>query len=679
MKKMTWIVVALVSLSINLASAQSADVAEMIREAERVLGEVQVEENAVEGTAEQAAPAAAPVVAPVVAAVSLIDQGVDFYDQGDYERAEKAFEAVLVEDPYNRKAMAYLKKTALKVAAANKEEQRTSRARAIAEVEKAWNPEPSLKGNDLALEAVPEKTEEELAIEAMTERVKAMNIPTLDFVNAPVQDVVIFLSETCRRQDGKGINILTLGMSGAMDVGGITISIRDLNLYEALEYITEIGGLKFEVQPKAVAIMPVNYVAPRDLVLKSYDIIPEVGSELESISGGDSMDDLFGDSVSSTAGPTDVAAFFSIVSWPEGSSAVYQPNFSKLFVKNTEKNLAEVEQILNELKDEAIERRSQQVEIEAKFVEYNEGALEELGFDWTLYAQDGEGDGEFADFTIVSDGDGNTPADGVSLYGGGLRDNTTAFSSFTDAYRQGSSSLLDLLGGTPATLIFNNDNDIPLDLAISAMEQEGTADVLSAPKVTTKSGNEAVIRVSERHRYPQDYNVETGQRTAPVVVPQDWEDYDLGVVLNVTPVVDSESNTIDLDLRPEITKLLGYDRYQVAYNSYDSGTTDRVVISGDGSELVARMPFFEHRTIETQVTISDGSTVVMGGLVDERTETFSDQVPLFGDLPYVGRFFRSEGTRNQKKNLIITVKATQVDDRGLTRSDRIIEREREAL
>ena len=51
----------------------------------------------------------------------------------------------------------------------------------------------------------------------------------------------------------------------------------------------------------------------------------------------------------------------------------------------------------------------------------------------------------------------------------------------------------------------------------------------------------------------------------------------------------------------------------------------------------------------------------------------------FGDLPYVGRFFRSEGTRNQKKNLIITVKATQVDDRGMTRSDRIIEREREAL
>ena len=91
---------------------------------------------------------------------------------------------------------------------------------------------------------------------------------------------------------------------------------------------------------------------------------------------------------------------------------------------------------------------------------------------------------------------------------------------------------------------------------------------------------------------------------------------------------------------------------------------------GNSEELIARMPYFEKRSIQTQVTISDGSTVVMGGLVDERTETFRDQVPFLGDLPYIGRFFRSEGSRNQKKNLVITVKATQVDDRGMTREER---------
>ena len=86
------------------------------------------------------------------------------------------------------------------------------------------------------------------------------------------------------------------------------------------------------------------------------------------------------------------------------------------------------------------------------------------------------------------------------------------------------------------------------------------------------------------------------------------------------------------------------------------------------------MPYFKVRSIETAVLISDGSTVVMGGLVDEQTETFRDQVPLLGDIPYLGRWFRSEGSRNMKKNLLITVKATQVDDRGMTKAERELEK-----
>jgi general secretion pathway protein D len=181
--------------------------------------------------------------------------------------------------------------------------------------------------------------------------------------------------------------------------------------------------------------------------------------------------------------------------------------------------------------------------------------------------------------------------------------------------------------------------------------------------------------VVEVHRYPQDYDVETGQRTAPVVKPQDWEDYDLGVVLKVTPVVDAESNTIDLDLQPEINKFKGFDNYVVGYNAYESGGNNQSELFGDGSALLARMPYFETRTIQTQVTIDDGSTVIMGGLVDERTETFRDQVPFLGDIPYLGRLFRTEGSRSQKKSLVISVKATQVDASGMTRAQRELRRQ----
>ncbi|MDF7823215.1 hypothetical protein P4B35_04270 [Pontiellaceae bacterium B12227] len=663
---------------------------------------------AVQSAQPAAVQAAAPAAAQAVAAeADLMSRGLAYYREGQMDKAEAVFEAVLAEDPYNRRAMEYLKRTAQKQSATEIAKQRASRAQAISDVDASWNPDAKVIAVPEEEGTGPVKTAEELAIEAMTARLQSIMIPSLDFRDANIKDVVLFLTETCRRQDPtkQGVNILLLGMDDSMaaDQNNITISIRDMSLYEALQYIVEMASLKFDVQAKAVAVMPVGYVPPTDLKLISYDVIPEVGAELESMAGGDSgggVDDLFGDASSSSSdgGPADVAGFFSIVDWPEGSSAIYQPNFHKLFVKNTPKNLKAVESILADLEDEAIKKRSQQVEIEAKFVEYNEGALEELGFNWTLmddgsfaglgfapsssktYYQPGQGPTSSTTLpgggTLYNDpttgytaiGDPQSTGVGQSLFGSGQRNNTTAFGAVQ-------SGILGAMGGAPAEMILRNSSSFPFDVAITAMEQEGTADVLSAPKVTTKSGNEAIIRVVEVHRYPQDYDVETGQRTAPVVKPQDWEDYDLGVVLKVTPVVDAESNTIDLDLQPEITKFIDFDIYIAGFNAYESGGNNSSEVFGNSAPLEIKMPYFETRAIQTQVTIADGSTVVMGGLVDERTETFRDQVPFLGDIPYIGRLFRSEGSRSAKKNLVISVKATQVDDRGMTRDQREMQRQ----
>ncbi|MDF7808386.1 hypothetical protein P4E94_13105 [Pontiellaceae bacterium B12219] len=701
--------------------------------AQESLDDVFAQLDAAQGGTEQAAPASvAPVAAPAPAAVQttqpaqvdakavaampaaevpqaadtdLMTRGLEYYNAGELVKAEAVFEAVLAEDPYNRRAMEFLKRTAQKTSANEIALQRASRAKAMADADAAWNPDAVVVALPVDSAEGAKKTPAELAIEAMTARLQTIMIPSLDFRDANIKDVVLFLTETCRRQDPtkQGVNILLLGMDDSMTASqnNITISIRDMSLYEALQYIVEMASLKFDVQAKAVAVMPIGYVPPTDLKLISYDVIPEVGAELESMSdggGGGGVDDLFGDASASTSsgGPTDVAGFFSIVDWPDGSSAIYQPNFHKLFVKNTPKNLKAVEDILDDLEDEAIKKRSQQVEIEAKFVEYNEGALEELGFDWTLYD-----DGSFAGLSLADSdtknfyqpGQGLTSSTtlpgggtlysnpttgytqitsdtgtGQSLFGSGNRNNSTAF----DTLQTG---ILATMGGAPAEMILSNTSSFPFDLAITALEQEGTADVLSAPKVTTKSGNEAIIRVVEVHRYPQDYDVETGQRTAPVVKPQDWEDYDLGVVLKVTPVVDAESNTIDLDLQPEINKFKGFDSYIAGYNAYESGGDNSSELFGNSAPLLILMPYFETRAIQTQVTIADGSTIVMGGLVDERTETFRDQVPFLGDIPYIGRLFRSEGSRQEKKNLVISVKATQVDDRGMTRDQRELARQ----
>ena len=641
----------------------------------------------------------------VTAEYSLLEKGIELFDNEEYLKAEKIFETVLNEDPYNRDAMYYLQKSASMISAMSEVEQKSFRAQALADVEQSWKPEPKVLDIDVEEKAVVKLSSEEIATENLIKSMKSIRIDKCDFQNEEVSVVLSYLAYQTREKSGKSVNFVPYGMSDMTGDPLVNIELFDPSIYEALTFITEMNNWKFEVRSNAVIVMPIDYVAQEDLKVVTYHILPEIGSELEMTGGNSSSpDDLFADisTSDSSGGPIDVQSHFAIVDWPTGSKVLYHPNHSRLQVKNTQKNINTLELVLNDMEEDAIKKRTRQVEIETKFVEYNEGALEELGYDWSLYDSGGIGDFSLAQGNTYYTRGGTYPASpsvvgpnnqtilgagvsgvrevvqssvdggglvGQSLFGTSLRDNTAGFESFPLE-----TGILSLMGGTPATLVLQNYNDIPLDLAISAMEQEGSADVLSAPKVTTKSGNRAIIRITEEHRYPKDYDVETGQRTAPVVKPQDWEDVGLGVELEVEPTVDVENNTIELELKPSIKKFVGYDQYKVGNNSYESGGNNQSQIFGDGSDLIALMPYFKVRSIETQVMISDGSTVVMGGLVDEQTETFRDQVPLLGDIPYLGRWFRSEGSRNMKKNLLITVKATQVDDRGMTKEERELER-----
>ena len=632
-------------------------------------------------TAEGADVQQAPVVSESETLGLLFEQGLAQYKAGKFDEAIMAFDAMLAIDKYDSRAVAYRKRAAKRISSKEVKKQGATRAQAVAEVNAAWNPEPKVLTSVDVSGGSASSDPDQQAIEQMIAHLKSITIPSLDFIDARIEDVVFYLTENSRRFDstGKGVNILLVGMEASLGDRTVTTVITDISLFNALQVIAEVASLKFEVKANAIAIMPANYVPVSEMIMKSYDIMPEVGNDLESISdSGGGADDLFGDAPSSSAatGPVDVVDFFSIIDFPEGSSAIYQPRFHKLFVKNTPRNLKALEGILADLDEKAIKHLSQQVEIEAKFVEFNEGALEELGFDWNIFGSGTVASmglderqvtaGAAANSTTFDPITGqpiyayNNGRPGQNVFGSAQRSNTGAFETIEEG-------LLGLMGGTPATMLFSNGD---IDLHISAMEQEGTADVLSAPRVTTKSGSEAIIRVAETHRYPQDYDVETGQRTAPVVKPQDWEDFDLGVSLKVTPVVDSASDTIDLELQPEIMEFRGYDSYSVGFNAYKELLAD-----GESSLLFAQMAFFERRYIQTQVTIADGHTVVMGGLVDERTETFRDQIPFLGDIPYLGRLFRTEGSRSTKKNLTIFVKATQVGPGGMTSAERELARQ----
>ena len=75
-------------------------------------------------------------------------------------------------------------------------------------------------------------------------------------------------------------------------------------------------------------------------------------------------------------------------------------------------------------------------------------------------------------------------------------------------------------------------------------------------------------------------------------------------------------------------------------------------------------PFFKERSIETFVTLNNGATVVMGGLITEERKSMEDKIPFLGDIPFIGRLFRSRSEWSNKRNLLLFVTARLVGPDG---------------
>lgn len=136
-------------------------------------------------------------------------------------------------------------------------------------------------------------------------------------------------------------------------------------------------------------------------------------------------------------------------------------------------------------------------------------------------------------------------------------------------------------------------------------------------------------------------------------VPQQIEQ---GPVLDVIPNVLSDGYTINLTLIPSLTEFAGYD------NPNEVGASGALP---PGTVLIPTvLPRFTVRQVVTTVNVWDGQTIVLGGLISENVQSIKDKVPVLGDVPVLGRLFRSESKVTNKKNLIIFVTPRIIDPAG---------------
>ncbi len=347
---------------------------------------------------------------------------------------------------------------------------------------------------------------------------------------------------------------------------------------------------------------------------------------------------------------------------------------SLLVVTQTRLNLARVAGLL------ARYRELRQVEIEAKFMEVQGGALEELGVNWSAALKPGAAAGRVADLASANRSLAGAFTHAVAgtagaiVRSGGDAAGAPALTIPIPNHPPPIPGANNLgAGAPPLATVGVGAGDFNVNAVVRALAQRSGTELLSAPRLTVLSGQRATITVAQELRFPQSYGqvqsqVGTGSAsgggaagvTITAGTPQDFATRHVGVELRVTPTVEEDGRSISLALNPRVTEFEGFVEY--------GGQS--VAVAGGSTVTVPSgfyQPIFAVREVSTQVTLADGATLVMGGLTREDTRKTHDQVPIVGNLPVLGRLFRSGGESTQKRNLLIFVTARRVDAGGATR------------
>jgi len=234
--------------------------------------------------------------------------------------------------------------------------------------------------------------------------------------------------------------------------------------------------------------------------------------------------------------------------------------------------------------------------------------------------------------------------------------------------------------------------DGEVKVIMRGLSQKKGTDLMTAPSITARSGQKATIEIIREFIYPTEYEppelpTQVGSDTIssggsggggissfPVTpaTPTAFETRNTGVTLEIEPTIGENDFMIDLRFVPEIVEFEGFINYG---SPIQSGGTAPIFDSLGveiGSQPITitltenriEMPVFSARRVNTALTIYDGYTVAIGGLMREDVQNVEDKVPILGDIPYIGRLFQTKSENRIKSNLIIFVTAQIIDATG---------------
>ncbi len=327
----------------------------------------------------------------------------------------------------------------------------------------------------------------------------------------------------------------------------------------------------------------------------------------------------------------------------DGRKITYNDSSKLLTVTDTKDNQELIKRLIKEF-----EVGPKQVMIETRFVEISVNDLDELGIEWDFF-HPANANGNNSGFTIGSPGHQNYQ---------NVHWNNDLLSTFPVTGNFAGQLLISKVLANGEQYIAN----------LRFLEQQGKANLLSAPKITTISGQMANIQVVRTYPYVSDFTLENiGTAEFPIwTYKLTLAEKPIGIFLEATPYVTEGSNTITLDLHPEVSVLRNQVPISNLNTSGQTGNLGNVTSTTSVKVIPAALgwPVVDVRTTQTSVSVDSGATIVLGGLIKDSETVTKRKIPVLGDIPLLGQAFRYDYKNQTKTNLLIFITASIIDSKG---------------
>lgn len=441
--------------------------------------------------------------------------------------------------------------------------------------------------------------------------------------NIPLETVIVNLSQS------SGINIVADKSLPALKQV-LTVNLEKVRLGEFLKYVGRNYDLQFQVGQELVWV--VDAKDPKRVMeetrfyrLRKGFVLPaQLGSEESvrtAVTAGPvttvSETQKFKKFVNDEA-PAIPSLERAITNLFSGSKFMIDYERNLVVARGTPEQLDVLEKVIQEL-DQPI----QQVLIEARFVTLSKPAFLRLGALW-------ETDRPSSGLRIPTDFTGLVGSQNVPSLGVGLQETFT-----------------NILGRNS------------LSATISALEQSGESQTLSAPRLTVLNNRPASIADGKVQYYYEEYQVkQTVQQyyTASSFVPAGKPvKITSGAELNVLASISGDGKHILLALNPRVNTDVQLVRFAALTDN--NGTTNQSVFE-------IKLPEYRTQELSTRVVVKSGETVVMGGVLERQKSTFVEAVPVLGNIPVIGALFRRRTEVDTPRYLLVFVTATILTDSG---------------